>query len=63
MRQLKLRKKFLACSVVHVHVCVIIKALQAPQSQAKQLSMTFKINIHNVFIYLYKKFKEESVIS
>ena len=36
-----------------------IKILLTPQSQAKPLPMTFRINIHNVFIYLYKSFKEE----
>ena len=33
---------------------VIIKTLLTPQSQAKPLFMTFKININNVFIHLYK---------
>ena len=33
---------------------VIIKTLQTRQSQAKPLSMIFRINIKNVFFHLYK---------
>ena len=35
---------------------IIIKTQLTPWLQPKSLSMTSKINTHNVFIYLYKKF-------
>ena len=38
---------------------VIIKTLQTTQSQARPLSMTFKINIHNVFyLFIYTVLKK-----
>ena len=39
---------------------VMIKTLQTSQSQAQSLTMTFKFNIHNVFIHLvHRKFERK----